>query len=87
MYNILYFNFLISKKIKFLYKLTPGISPKSYGMNVASLAGIPRSIIDEAELVANQFEACLSISQHKHATTSVNDCKAIDLFKLLLLSI
>lgn len=64
-----------------MYKLTPGISPKSYGMNVAALAGIPREIIDEADLVSQQFEACLSISEKSHTNASI---KAIDLFTLLL---
>lgn len=75
------YSHFLSKHITFLYKLTPGISPKSYGMNVASLAGIPREIIDEAELVAQQFEACLSISEQAHASSPI---KAVDLFRLLL---
>lgn len=50
-------------------------------MNVAALAGIPREIIDEADLVSQQFEACLSISEKSHTNASI---KAIDLFTLLL---
>ncbi|EFX62419.1 putative DNA mismatch repair ATPase Msh3, partial [Daphnia pulex] len=34
----------------FLYTLTPGNSPKSFGLNVARLAGIPSSITDRAKL-------------------------------------
>ncbi|KAI9142928.1 muts domain V-domain-containing protein [Paraphysoderma sedebokerense] len=44
------------KQVTFLYKLTKGACPKSYGMNVANMAGVPRTIIDRAEEVAGQFE-------------------------------
>ncbi|KXN72910.1 DNA mismatch repair protein Msh6 [Conidiobolus coronatus NRRL 28638] len=44
------------REVTFLYKLTPGACPKSYGMNVASMAGIPEEIISKAELAAQQFE-------------------------------
>lgn len=32
----------------FLYKLVRGVSPKSYGIHVAHMAGIPHEIIDNA---------------------------------------
>lgn len=51
-----------SRRVTFLYRLTKGISPKSYGMNVANMAGIPSSVIDEAEIVAEQMESQLSLS-------------------------
>src|SRR5581483_11174255 len=44
------------KEVTFLYKLVPGVCPKSYGMNVASMAGVPREIVDRAEVVAAKFE-------------------------------
>ena len=44
------------KLITFLYKLKPGRCPRSYGMNVARLAGIPDSIVQKAEIVAKNFE-------------------------------
>ncbi|RHZ76117.1 hypothetical protein Glove_203g51 [Diversispora epigaea] len=44
------------KEVTFLYKLVPGVCPKSYGMNVANMAGIPRQIIDRAEMIATKFE-------------------------------
>lgn len=31
--------------ITFLYKLTEGACPKSYGFNVARLAGLPASVV------------------------------------------
>ncbi|CAG8589017.1 12391_t:CDS:10, partial [Gigaspora rosea] len=44
------------KEVTFLYKLVPGVCPKSYGMNVANMAGVPRQIVDRAEVVAAKFE-------------------------------
>ncbi|OUM61435.1 hypothetical protein PIROE2DRAFT_28032, partial [Piromyces sp. E2] len=43
-------------EVVFLYKLTDGICPKSYGMNVANIAGVPKSIVLQAETVAAEFE-------------------------------
>ncbi len=69
------------RNITFLYKLQPGISPKSYGMNVALLAGIPIEVINEAELVASQFEASLSLSDQNMGHDII---KSDDLEKLLV---
>ncbi|KAJ1656673.1 DNA mismatch repair protein msh6 [Dispira simplex] len=43
--------------VTFLYKLVEGVCPKSYGMNVASMVGVPKSIVERAEQVADAFEA------------------------------
>jgi len=45
-----------STDVVFLYKLTDGVAEKSYGLNVARLAGIPCSIIEEARAKAEQLE-------------------------------
>ncbi|XP_041982809.1 probable DNA mismatch repair protein Msh6 isoform X2 [Aricia agestis] len=42
--------------ITFLYKLSPGACPKSYGFNAARLAGIPRDITRRAQLVSRDLE-------------------------------
>eukprot|EP01119_Soliformovum_irregulare_P006079 TRINITY_DN17832_c0_g1_i1.p1 TRINITY_DN17832_c0_g1~~TRINITY_DN17832_c0_g1_i1.p1 ORF type:complete len:257 (-),score=65.38 TRINITY_DN17832_c0_g1_i1:6-683(-) len=47
---------MIDEKLVFLYTVEKGVCPKSYGMNVAQLAGVDQSIIDRAEQVAVQFE-------------------------------
>ncbi|TPX35274.1 polyribonucleotide nucleotidyltransferase [Synchytrium microbalum] len=44
------------REITFLYKLEEGVCPKSFGMNVAHMAGIPNGIVDRADEVAAQFE-------------------------------
>lgn len=46
--------------ITFLYKLRKGACPKSYGMKVASLAGMPRTIVRHAEEVAAAMETSLA---------------------------
>ncbi|KAL3231594.1 DNA mismatch repair protein MSH3 [Nakaseomyces bracarensis] len=40
----------------FLYVLKPGVTESSYGLNVAKLAGIDRSIINRAHEVAEQYK-------------------------------
>ncbi|GAB2298057.1 hypothetical protein Dimus_032132 [Dionaea muscipula] len=45
------------EEVTFLYKLTPGACPKSYGVNVARIAGIPESVLEEAALKSREFEA------------------------------
>ncbi|KAI8377991.1 uncharacterized protein BYT42DRAFT_614625 [Radiomyces spectabilis] len=44
------------QNVTFLYKLTAGICEKSFGMNVASMASVPQSVIRKAEQVAEEFE-------------------------------
>jgi DNA mismatch repair protein MSH6 len=42
--------------ITFLYKYSPGVCPKSYGMHVARMAGIDSKIVDRASQIAETFE-------------------------------
>ena len=44
-------------QVTFLYKLTGGACPKSYGVNVARLAGLPDNIVTRASSFASQLEA------------------------------
>lgn len=44
-------------EVTFLYKLTPGACPKSYGTNVARLAGLPASVLARAAEVSASREA------------------------------
>lgn len=46
-----------AKRVSFLYRLEPGVSLKSYGMHVANMCGVNRSIVDRAEEAAQEFEA------------------------------
>ncbi|XP_057966669.1 DNA mismatch repair protein MSH6 isoform X2 [Malania oleifera] len=45
------------EEVAFLYKLTPGACPKSYGVNVARLAGLPDSVLKIAAAKSREFEA------------------------------
>ncbi|KAG0357337.1 Mismatch repair protein msh3 [Podila minutissima] len=45
--------------IVFLYKLTPGVSMKSYGLNVARMARLPGSLIDKARIKSKELENSL----------------------------
>ena len=53
------------QNVTFLYKLTTGICEKSFGMNVASMAGIPASVVERAREVAEQTEI-----EHKNKDTT-----------------
>eukprot|EP00947_MAST-08B_sp_MAST-8B-sp1_P005241 g5241.t1 len=50
--------------ITFLYKFKPGTS-RSYGLNVARLAGVPRHIVDRAAAVAQQFREDTASVAHR----------------------
>jgi DNA mismatch repair protein MSH6 len=45
-----------NREVTFLYKLIDGISEKSYGMNVAAMAGVPHEVVTKAEESAREFE-------------------------------
>ncbi|KAF9901347.1 Mismatch repair protein msh3 [Lobosporangium transversale] len=45
--------------IVFLYKLVPGVSLKSYGLNVARMAKLPFSLIKKAKVKSKELEAIL----------------------------
>ena len=48
-----------NEKVTFLYKLTAGSCPRSYGLNVARLAGLPSSVIASAKAKSAAFEESL----------------------------
>ncbi len=50
--------------ITFLYKFIPGICSKSFGMNVATLAGLPRHLVLRAQKMSELFEEKLQLA-HK----------------------
>lgn len=54
--------------ITFLYTLGDGACPKSFGVNVARLAGLPDDVLQRAKRVSSQFEAEMNgedIMKHK----------------------
>ncbi|XP_020234813.1 DNA mismatch repair protein MSH6 [Cajanus cajan] len=44
-------------EVTFLYRLTPGACPNSYGVNVARIAGLPSSVLQKAAAKSREFEA------------------------------
>ena len=56
----------LSLQVTFLYKLTGGSCPKSYGTNVARLAGLPDQLVKRA----SEMAATLELDAQKEATTS-----------------
>jgi len=54
------FNVAVSEEggeVIFLYKILPGGVDKSYGIHVAKLAGLPRSVVNRAQEVLEELEA------------------------------
>nr|WCZ58771.1 DNA mismatch repair protein MSH3 [Seculamonas ecuadoriensis] len=70
------------KRVTFLYKLTPGVAPSSYGLNVARLAGIPDSIIDRAGVKAHELEQQVRRSTHE-ASVHLQQADARKLLRLV----
>jgi DNA mismatch repair protein MSH6 len=51
-----------TKSITFLYNLTAGSSPKSFGINVAKLARLPEAVLRLAAAKSDAFERSLAAS-------------------------
>ncbi|KNC52130.1 DNA mismatch repair protein msh6 [Thecamonas trahens ATCC 50062] len=69
-------------EVTFLYKLAPGVASKSYGMNVAKLAGVADSIVARATELAQDFESS-SPMYHFRAEYSSLTADQRQLFKQL----
>jgi DNA mismatch repair protein MSH6 len=56
--------------ITFLYTLGSGVCPKSFGINVARLAGLPDDVLQKAKRISAEFELDMSGEDavHKHLT-------------------
>lgn len=61
-------NKVTEQNVSFLYKLTGGACPKSYGFNAARLAGVPPNITKRAQEIATKLEAEVNL---RHAFTSL----------------
>ena len=51
--------------VTFLYKLEPGVCSRSYGMNVAAMAGVPSEVVEGAKRAAETFEASCQFASLK----------------------
>ena len=61
----------INNKVVFLRKLTPGGSEHSFGIHVAKMAGMPRSIVERATNILKQLEK-------EHSNSDKENLKNID---------
>lgn len=61
------------ENVTFLYKLTEGACPKSYGFNAARLAGIPAHVTKRAQNIATKLETEVNL---RHAFTTL--CRVKD---------
>ena len=55
------------QRITFLYTLGDGVSPKSFGINVARLAGLPEAVLSKAKRISSEFEAEVGSGGHRTA--------------------
>ncbi|XP_076925680.1 DNA mismatch repair protein MSH7-like [Bidens hawaiensis] len=50
------------QELVFLYRLTAGACPKSYGMQVALMAGIPKTVVESAAKAAEVMKTKIGVS-------------------------
>ena len=43
--------------VVFLHEVVPGVADRSYGIQVAKLAGLPRSVVERARIILDELEA------------------------------
>jgi DNA mismatch repair protein MutS len=70
-------------EVIFLHRIVPGAADRSYGIHVARLAGVPRSVTDRAGVILNTLEADHHDKQGRPtvpARQSAGDAKQMSLF-------
>ncbi|KAH0536344.1 Mismatch repair protein msh3 [Glutinoglossum americanum] len=50
-------------EITFLYEVTEGVAHRSYGLNVASLANVPKTVIDIAAIKSRELEGSVKVKK------------------------
>ncbi|CEP63302.1 mismatch repair ATPase MSH6 LALA0_S07e07052g [Lachancea lanzarotensis] len=55
-----------SRELTFLYKLTEGQSEGSFGMHVASMCGIPKTIVERAQIAADNQEHTSMLAKERY---------------------
>ena len=79
-------------RIEFLHKVAEGSADRSYGIEVARLAGLPKSVLDRAKAINNQLQAQRSrklgmtkkqLDQHD-ITDAISEDGSLDIGKLPL---
>lgn len=72
------------EEVTFLYRLTRGACPKSYGVNVARLAGIPDCVLLKAAAKSREFEAVYGRQQDRSKNVRDWDERTIKIFQNLI---
>lgn len=54
--------------ITFLYTLGKGVCPKSFAINVARLAGLPRDVLSKAKRISSEFELEMNSVERSRST-------------------
>lgn len=57
-----------SDDVTFLYKMAPGVCPKSYGLKVAQMAGISDAVRERAKEKAEDFEQITALAEYRYPT-------------------
>ncbi|CAH0731815.1 unnamed protein product, partial [Brenthis ino] len=70
--------------ITFLYKLSAGACPKSYGFNAARLAGVPRDVTARARRVARALERDAREARARRDAAALVRCRRADDMRALL---
>ncbi|QDT67557.1 DNA mismatch repair protein MutS [Planctomycetes bacterium MalM25] len=68
-------------RVVFLHQITPGPADKSYGIHVAQLAGVPRSVNERAEQILSDLEAADTGSRQSIADNQPNSGFQMTLFE------
>ncbi|KAI9308314.1 DNA mismatch repair protein Msh3-like protein [Cunninghamella echinulata] len=58
-------------KVIFLYKLEKGVAKKSYGLNVAYLAGLPMEVLEKAKIKSEEMEESIQDVSNKYNNKSM----------------
>lgn len=72
----------IGGKLVFLHKIMRGSATRSYGVEVASLAGLPEEIINRAKDLIKEFEQEKKVNSTQQDSEIVSILKEIDINKL-----
>jgi len=61
--------------VTFLHRITPGASGKSYGLHVATLAGLPGVVVARARMLMEASESALEDIENKTGTENIRELR------------
>merc|ERR1712176_964654 len=64
-----------TQEMTFLYRFLPGLCPASHGHNVARLAGLPKSVLQEAAAKSAEFEK--GSGENQAASTKLSEIASL----------